>query len=102
MVKQNSDSLCFWISSYRSVGSCEAGEEQENICEKVLLSGEGFAIPYYTTQGQRKYLSRWVSYETSKWDDAAGTILDNVSVVSEAEVLSDRGRLPEIMFRLLF
>ena len=39
MVKQNSDSLCFWISSYRSVGSCEAGEEQENICEKVLLSG---------------------------------------------------------------
>ena len=89
MVKQNSDSLCFWISSYRSVGSCEAGEEQENICEKVLLSGEGFAIPYYTTQGQRKYLSRWVSYETSKWDDAAGTILDNVSVVSEAEVLSD-------------
>lgn len=89
MVKQGSDSLCFWVASYRPVLSCGVAETQENVCESVLLTGEGFAIPYYTTLGQRENLSRWVSYTTSVWDAAALAIIEQVPVTAEAEVLND-------------
>lgn len=89
MVKQGSDSLCFWVASYRPVLSCGVAETQENVCVSVLLTGEGFAIPYYTTLGQRENLSRWVSYTTSVWDAAALAIIEQVPVTAEAEVLND-------------
>lgn len=89
MVKQNADSLCFWVASHRSVQACSVSEEQGNICETVTLTGTGFSIPYYTTQGRLQNLSRWVSYETGRWDDMAEALVGPVPVSVEAEVRSD-------------
>ncbi|MCD7710466.1 MAG: gliding motility-associated C-terminal domain-containing protein [Porphyromonadaceae bacterium] len=88
IVKQNTESVCFWVSSYQTVSSCAAADEQDNICEKLLLVGEGFAIPYYTVNGQVKYLPRRVSYDTYRWDDIS-TDFNQFSTVVEGSVLSD-------------
>lgn len=89
MVKQNDDSLCFWVASHRSVQSCAVAEDQSNICETVQLVGSGFLIPYYTTLGRLQNLPRRVSYETCRWDETASALIDHQPVSVEAEVRSD-------------
>ena len=124
MVKQNSDSLCFWISSYRSVGSCEAGEEQENIREKDLLSliirrkVKGSICPGGFLMRLRNgtmlpgrfsimFLSclRQKFCPIPKWRFRLHTGRHNLRLSILYLCLGAvpyRGRLPEIMFRLLF
>ena len=82
-------SICVWLASYRSITACTVADRQENVCESVLLQGEGFAIPYYTTNGRRGFIPRQVRYTTAVWDESAQAIRENETVTVPASVVSD-------------
>ena len=89
MTEQDGAAVYVWVAAYKSIASCSVDESWEDVCETLCLQGEGFAIPYCTTNGRVRYMPREVRYTTAVWDEENQSIRNNETRTASATVLSD-------------